>query len=184
MINHTKFSEWKLTQDLTKSGWLSKWHNKSTNACKEGLLNKLTFDEYLYKAFEAGLTSHTQVHNTGYHLARIGDQGNYTVESCRFITHSENQSERDWSFINKIDYASRANDHNKGRILTPWQKERFTAHSIGETNPKAKLTSEQVIKIFTDERSYDLIAKDYNVGVEAIRRIKLRITWTHLTSNL
>ena len=108
------FEQWKLKQvelgnlwpSLVSSGrtkkgdlvghWKTKYRAKEKNAKKEGLAVLLTFDEYLYKLFEAGITSPIEigVQREKYQLARFKDEGNYTVESCRFITKKENEEEK------------------------------------------------------------------------------------------
>lgn len=56
---------------------------------------KLTFEEYISLAVEAGLTSPSQIglESHKYQMGRIGDQGGYTWGNCRFITGLENKRE-------------------------------------------------------------------------------------------
>ncbi|BCG50024.1 hypothetical protein [Ralstonia phage RP13] len=93
-MNSKEFIEWKSTQDITHTGWYKKFGNKIDNARRKGLRVLLTFDEYLYKAFEAGLISHTQVTQTGYHLSRTNDEGDYLKDNCRFLPYVKNLQER------------------------------------------------------------------------------------------
>ena len=54
---------------------------------------------------------------------------------------------------------------------------------VGERNAKAKLTEEQVRKIFADPRrgkARQEIAKEYGVTVETIKAIQDGYTWKHL----
>lgn len=69
--------------------------NKCVNAKKEGILCRLTFDEYCSLVYKAGLKS-SQLGFTGekYVLARYNDKGDYTLDNCRFITQRENAMER------------------------------------------------------------------------------------------
>ena len=53
----------------------------------------MTYDDVRDKLKEAGIGI-DQVGKAGYHLARYGDIGDYTVENCRFIHHTENLNER------------------------------------------------------------------------------------------
>lgn len=71
------------------------WRNKCVNAKKEGLECKLTFDEYCQLVKKAGLKS-SQLGFTGdgYVLGRYNDEGDYTIENCRFITQKENNDEK------------------------------------------------------------------------------------------
>jgi hypothetical protein len=62
----------------------------------------LTFEQYINKMKETGiLPEDVSNHIGGYHLARYGDEGPYTNESCRFILTEDNlQEQRDngrWS---------------------------------------------------------------------------------------
>ena len=74
---------------------IQRWRNKCTNAKKEGIECKLTFDEYCTLVKEAGLVS-SQLGFTGekYVLGRYNDEGDYTLENCRFITQKENSDEK------------------------------------------------------------------------------------------
>ena len=74
---------------------IQRWRNKCVNAKKEGIECKLTFDEYCTLVKEAGLVS-SQLGFTGekYVLGRYNDEGDYTLENCRFITQKENSDEK------------------------------------------------------------------------------------------
>jgi len=52
--------------------------------------------------------------------------------------------------------------------------------TIGERNPAAKLTEENVRDIKNDNRSGYAIAKDYNVSSSAIYLIRRRENWRHV----
>ena len=85
-----------------------RYNNKCVNAKKEGLLCKLTFDEYCQLVYDAGLfSSQLGYKGEGYVLARFNDCGDYDVSNCRFVTHKENVSERRVS--EKSRMASRQN---------------------------------------------------------------------------
>ncbi|BCG50165.1 hypothetical protein [Ralstonia phage RP13] len=86
------FEIWKSTLDIQKWKW--KYNNKRKNAKKIELKVLLTFEEYLYKAFEAGIKSHEEISRTGYQLSRINDEGNYEINNCRFLWYTENRSEQ------------------------------------------------------------------------------------------
>lgn len=74
---------------------MQRWRNKRVNAKKEGIECKLSFDEYCTLVKEAGLVS-SQLGFTGekYVLGRYNDEGDYTLENCRFITQKENNDEK------------------------------------------------------------------------------------------
>lgn len=77
------------------SQWKRKFREHRKHAEERGLESHLTFDQYVDKVREAGITSPEQLGRGGedYQLARIGDIGNYTNENCRFITTLENRRE-------------------------------------------------------------------------------------------
>ena len=72
-----------------------RYYNKVNNAKKEGLRCELSFEEYALLVKMAGLKS-SDLGFTGnnYVLARIGDDGNYRFDNCRFITQKENVIEK------------------------------------------------------------------------------------------
>ena len=51
----------------------------------------------------------------------------------------------------------------------------------GEKNSQAKLKAEDVMRIFEDNRKYELISKQYNVSIQTVSNIKTGYSWTHLT---
>lgn len=52
--------------------------------------------------------------------------------------------------------------------------------SKGERNPAAKLTSEQVLVIRSDNRRLALIAVDFGIGLSTVASIRGGHTWRHL----
>jgi hypothetical protein len=75
--------------------WYDRYYRHCFHATERGLETNLTFDQYMRKVAEAGLTDPTQIGNaTGqYHLSRVEDVGNYEDGRCRFITSSANHRE-------------------------------------------------------------------------------------------
>jgi len=61
-----------------------------------------------------------------------------------------------------------------------WAKGRQS--HVGQRNPKAKLTEEDVLAIRADPRSYTAIAEDYPVTSTTIGGIKRRERWTYVTA--
>lgn len=51
----------------------------------------------------------------------------------------------------------------------------------GSANGRAKLTEDQVLDIYYDERAHTHIARDYGVDSTSVRNIKLGKSWAHLT---
>lgn len=78
------------------SKWSRKWSTLRSNTGKGRRLGRclLSFEEYVIKAKEAGITNPEQIHNTGYHLSRYGDAGDYSVDNCRFLPYKENAAEK------------------------------------------------------------------------------------------
>lgn len=71
-----------------------KW-NTHRKHCGRRKVRPLTFDEYVSKLIEAGITPHQVGRTNGsYQLGRITDSGDYTIDSCRFITQVQNLIER------------------------------------------------------------------------------------------
>lgn len=70
-----------------------KWNVHCSNSRKKGC-SPLTYDEYKQKLLDAGITA-DQVGKSveHYHLSRYTDSGDYTVNSCRFITALKNLHE-------------------------------------------------------------------------------------------
>ncbi len=54
----------------------------------------------------------------------------------------------------------------------------------GESHGMARLTKEQVRKIFVDSRSHASIAADFGVGATHVQKIKARETWRYATKDL
>lgn len=55
---------------------------------------------------------------------------------------------------------------------------------LGEAHPMAKLTDEDVRRIFTSKAKGVTLALTYNVSPNAICRIRKRKTWVHVTADL
>ncbi|BDD79902.1 hypothetical protein [Burkholderia phage FLC9] len=76
--------------------WFTKYSLHLQAARARDLDSVLTFSQYLDKVVNAGLTEPSSIgRRKGQHvLGRVGDVGNYTEESCRFITVEQNHKER------------------------------------------------------------------------------------------
>lgn len=74
--------------------WVYKWSNLRSNSVYCDF--KLSFDQYIQLAVDAGLTSPNQIgHGSdSYCMGRLGDRGDYELGNCRFITQKQNQQER------------------------------------------------------------------------------------------
>jgi hypothetical protein len=92
------------TQALEENGfpatdvfpWWRKFHSFcNLTKLRHGVDNRLTFNDYMQKAAEAGLTSPEQVGRRAheYQMGRVGDQGHYEGDNCRFITKQQNIQE-------------------------------------------------------------------------------------------
>jgi hypothetical protein len=93
--------------------WYSKYLTLRRNSKHEDRGDlKLSFQQYLKLALRAGLTSPNQIGNRPgkYQLGRIGDNGDYEVGNCRFITFEQNYEEwvsnggRERSIEKRADY--------------------------------------------------------------------------------
>ena len=61
-------------------------------------------------------------------------------------------------------------------------EENLNSFNRGSKHGRSKLTDEQVLKIFSDNRRHEIIAKDYSVSRATIGYIKSSHTWSHLTN--
>lgn len=77
--------------ELAKKKW--KWHKR--NAINKGVTSHLSFEDYCTKIKEASITVEQIGKRSGqYQLGRYTDEGDYTIESCRFITMYENHLDK------------------------------------------------------------------------------------------
>lgn len=76
--------------------WFEKYRRHTNATPQRGLRSELSFKEYLDKAKESGITNPSLIgrEKGQYSLGRIGDVGNYAVDTCRFITVEQNHRER------------------------------------------------------------------------------------------
>jgi hypothetical protein len=95
--------------------WFGKYQKQRTNATARGMVAELSFQEYITKAVEAGLTNPESIGcgNGQFVLGRHGDVGNYGVENCRFITTAQN----------RIDAIESGAYHRASKTLTGRTKE-------------------------------------------------------------
>lgn len=57
-------------------------------------------------------------------------------------------------------------------------------HAHGEKSPRAKLSEEQAVAIWRDERSWQKIATAFGVSKGAVMLIKTRRSWAHIHARL
>lgn len=75
--------------------WFIRFKRQKSSAKQRGLTSPLTFEDYLIKIKEAGITEPNQLGSFSgqYHLGRLGDVGDYEIDNCRFITSNQNHRE-------------------------------------------------------------------------------------------
>lgn len=56
--------------------------------------------------------------------------------------------------------------------------------ALGSDASRSKLNEDQVLQIFSDERTYKEIAKEFNITHEQVSNIKHKKDWKHLTKDL
>ena len=56
--------------------------------------------------------------------------------------------------------------------------------ALGSNSSNSKLKEDQVLQIFSDERPYKEIAKEFSITHEQVSRIKHKKNWKHLTKDL
>ena len=145
------FISWKDNQESYIKIWKVKY-----NKIKKSK-NKLNFEQYLKKAYKAGILHPDKISckgnsKTNYQLCRYKDRGEYSVTNCYFDTQFENMKQRnehfDVSFSNKKRVKNRT--HNllggkqqskvqielvkKGKHnfknLPPWKNSKSTSNSL------------------------------------------------------
>jgi hypothetical protein len=111
--------------------WYAKYSIHQRNARVRGLESELSFEQYLSKAVQAGIDAPDGIGtNTGqFVLGRVGDVGNYTVDSCRFITTTQNLQE--------------ATENGRRAIAGP----KIAATKIGRTKENHPGTASQADKL-------------------------------------
>lgn len=68
-----------------------KWKAHRANAVNRKKVKALSFAEYMQKIIDANIQpEQIGATNNSYQLARYSDLGDYTLETCRFITKQEN----------------------------------------------------------------------------------------------
>lgn len=70
---------------------------------------------------------------------------------------------------------------DNARDMAKKRRQKHAPFPKGERHPNSKLTDEDVLDIFTDDRPRTQIARDYGVGADAIRYIQEGINWRHVT---
>lgn len=77
------------------SSWHQKFSNHQKTATHRGLQSSLSFEQYVQKAKDAGLTTPDQIGKKvgQYCLGRESDVGDYLNSNCRFITTTQNRLE-------------------------------------------------------------------------------------------
>lgn len=71
-----------------------KFSRKKSNAKRKGIEFLLSYEQYVHLVESAGLVASDIGRKGGYDLARYGDEGPYSIDNCRFITHGDNIRER------------------------------------------------------------------------------------------
>jgi len=75
--------------------WRLKWQRIKYHSLRCGKECKLSFEQYIHLAVEAGIRLPSDIGNTKdkYVMARYGDKGGYVYGNCRFIRQSDNYKE-------------------------------------------------------------------------------------------
>jgi hypothetical protein len=85
--------------DQLVKDWRAKYARHLRNAKARGIVSNLSFEQYMAKIKEGGVILPEQVgrRSDQMQLSRVGDEGAYDVDNCRFITSRQNHQE---AFIN------------------------------------------------------------------------------------
>ena len=105
-------------EDVDDDGKLRKKYNRKKGNAKhtQHIEFKLSFQDYVNLAYEAGLkSSDLGYKGKGYVLGRYHDTGAYEVGNCRFITQDENIAERVEKDYVLVDISDRSGMCFKGK---------------------------------------------------------------------
>lgn len=115
--------------------WREKFAHHKGHAKERGLESHLSFDDYVRKAHEAGLTSPNQIGRLEgqYQLGRVGDTGNYDDDNCRFIPMLQNfQEARENGRLLHVDQLTR--DRQAGQTKETSEQYRKVSQALtGQT---------------------------------------------------
>jgi hypothetical protein len=90
-----KYNDYRPYRHLNDDGRLPKsFTSKRSHAKMEGIEFHLTIDEYC-SLMECGGIISSDIRPWGYHLARYGDVGPYSLNNCRFVPYLVNLREKD-----------------------------------------------------------------------------------------
>lgn len=80
----------------SKVGFGIKYQRLLGNAETKGIVCRLSFDQYLTLAYDAGITNPNQIGTSmkSFQMGRVGDVGDYIYGKCRFIPRTQNMQER------------------------------------------------------------------------------------------
>ena len=141
----------------------NKYLNKRNNAKKEGIECLLSYDEFCFLVEQAGLkSSDLGFSGKKYVLARYNDEGNYTINNCRFITHHENMMERKISIKAHNSSSKNIQKYNKNRDSYIDKEELAKRIKIGQNN------SEKIQKI-REEQSQKRLEKELSKNPSYIK---------------
>ena len=139
-----------------------KYYNKKVNASKENIGFYLTFDEYRQLMIEGGFKS-SDLGFTGNNivLARYGDNGDYTIDNCRFITQLENVREKkitEKSRITSANNITKLNKSRKGKKMSPEQLKKYHESDYYKRRQEQKRIHEKE----KDEKKNPSYTKEHN----------------------
>lgn len=150
-------------ENLDDDGKLhQKYCNKKVNASKENIGFYLTFDEYRQLMIEGGFKS-SDLGFTGNNivLARYGDNGDYTIDNCRFITQLENVREKkitEKSRIASANNITKLNKSRKGKKMSPEQLKKYHESDYYKRRQEQKRIHEKE----KDEKKNPSYTKEHN----------------------
>lgn len=171
---------------------LEKAYKKHKSSAKErGIQFLLSFDEWL-KIWRDSGHLHERGRKLGqYCMARFGDTGPYAIGNVEIILHRENSRQFRLGKPIGAEQKEKQRLSMLGMKLGPLTKEAKLkigaanrGRLAGSKNPTAKLTEDDVIKIFLSDLPQYMLAQQYAVHRSAILRIKSGLNWGHLTKGL
>lgn len=133
-----------------------KYFNKKFNSRKQGINFNLSFEEYKELCLRANI-DYCDIKPNGFHLARYNDVGEYSINNCRFITHTENFKERKLSA--KSSNSSRINIVKYLNSLTPDEKKLHYKNASKKAMEARKNYSKERIMLISGALSKEKISQ-------------------------